>query len=85
VPHCRGISRSADSRPGPELIERTTDAPAALIEHVRVDHRGADVAVSEQFLDRADVIASFKKMGRERMTKRWCLTGPALLAAMSPL
>jgi hypothetical protein len=38
---------SPASTPRPELIQRTTDAPAALIEHVRVNHRGADVAVSE--------------------------------------
>jgi len=41
-----------------------------LIQHVRVDHRGAHVAVAEQFLDRPDVIAGFEQMRRKRVTKR---------------
>ena len=59
------IGWSPASRPRPELIEWTPDTPSALIEHVCVNHRGADVPVSEQFLDRADVIAGLEKMSRE--------------------
>jgi hypothetical protein len=47
-----------------------------LIQHVRVDHCGAHVAVAEQFLDRSDVIAGFEQMRRERVTKRVARSGP---------
>jgi hypothetical protein len=36
---------------------------------MRVDHRRGDVAVTEQFLDGANVVAVFEKMRRERVTK----------------
>src|SRR6059036_1314846 len=62
---------ATNSRPSPELIERTLYAPSASVEqHVRIDHRGTDVPVPEQFLDRADVITGFEQMGRERMAQR---------------
>jgi len=43
----------------------TLDATTTSIEHVGVDHRRADVAMSQQFLNRADVIPIFEQMGRE--------------------
>ena len=50
----RHVRPPPSSRPSPELIERTLDAPSAAVEHVRVSHRGADVAVPDQFLDHAE-------------------------------
>lgn len=41
----------------PEFIRGALDAPAALIEHMRIDHRRAHILVAEQFLDRSDIIA----------------------------
>ena len=38
-----------------------------LIQHVRVDHRGAHVAVSQQFLNRPDVVPGLEQMGGKRM------------------
>jgi len=35
-----------------------------------IDHRGADILVTEQFLDGPDVVAVLKQMGPERMTER---------------
>ena len=39
------------------------DAERAAVEHVGVDHCGSDVAVAEQFLNRADVMPPFQEMG----------------------
>jgi hypothetical protein len=36
---------------------------------MRVNHRSADVAVAEEFLNRSDVIPVFKQMGCERVTQ----------------
>ena len=52
----------------------------AAVDDVRVDHRGGDVAVPEEFLNRADVVAVFEEVGRERVTEVWhfaCLVIPA--------
>ncbi len=43
-----------------ELIRRATDPSAPSIENVGIHHRGAYVPVSEQLLDRPDVIAVFQ-------------------------
>jgi hypothetical protein len=40
---------------------------APFVQYVRVDHGGADVPVTEQFLDCSDVIPRFKQMCGERM------------------
>ena len=39
-------------------------------EDVRIDHRGADVPVTEQFLHGPDVVAVLEEMSRERMAER---------------
>jgi len=44
---------------------------------MRRSGRGGDVLVTEQFLDRADVVAILDQMGRERMAQR--VTGTAAL------
>src|SRR5688572_8190862 len=36
---------------------------------MRIDHRRGHVAVTEQFLDRANIVAVFEKMRRERVAK----------------
>ena len=41
----------------------------ASIEHVGINHCGSDVAVAEQFLNRADVMPPFQQMGGKRMTE----------------
>jgi hypothetical protein len=55
------------ARPRAELVERAPDAVAALIEDVRVNHRGGHVYVAEQFLDGPDVVAGLQQVRRERV------------------
>ena len=38
------------------LIQGTLDSPPTLVQHVRVNHRRAHITVTEQLLDRANVI-----------------------------
>jgi hypothetical protein len=52
------------------LIEGTPHSAPTLVEHVRVDHRRADIAVAQQFLDRPDVMARFEQVRRERVAQR---------------
>ncbi len=40
---------------------------AAFVQYVRVDHGGADVLVTEQFLDCPDVVTGLKEVRGERM------------------
>ena len=44
-------------------VKRASHAAGATIEHVGVDHGRADVFVTEQFLDCADIVAVFQQMG----------------------
>jgi hypothetical protein len=60
-------------------IERTADATSTTLQHMGIQHRCADIFVSKQFLDRADVIAIFQEMGRKTMAER--MTTAALLNA----
>ncbi len=52
-----------------ERIQRTNDFVGFNIEHVKIDHRGADIAMSEQFLNVADVGSRFEEMGRETVSE----------------
>jgi hypothetical protein len=52
-----------------EVVEGAADAEAAAIEDVGVDHGGADVGMTEQLLDRADVVAPFEEVRREAVTQ----------------
>ena len=49
-----GVLR-ANGELGP--VKGTDNRPAPAIQHVRVDHGGADVAVAQQFLHRPNVVA----------------------------
>ena len=51
-------TNSAASSTGPEFIERTPHAPPTSVQHARVNHRRAHIAMPEQFLDRPNVIAT---------------------------
>jgi hypothetical protein len=46
-------------------IGGATDRRRAAVQDVRVDHGGAQVTVSEQFLDRANVVTVLEEMRRE--------------------
>src|SRR5215510_8264146 len=62
-----------------ELVGRAPDTGRALVQDVRVDLGRADVTVSEQLLDGADVPAGLQEVGGERMPEsvaRGALRGP---------
>ena len=61
---------------GPQTVERAVDPSTATIQYVRVDHRGLDVLVPQEFLDGSDVVAVLQQMGCKGMTK--CVGGHAL-------
>ena len=48
-----------------ETSDPAADRRRAAVQDVRVDHGGAHVTVSEQFLDRTNVVAVFEEMRRE--------------------
>ena len=52
----------AFARIGDQAIERTHDTATTAIEHVRVDHRRADVRMTQQLLHRSDVVPRFEQM-----------------------
>jgi MFS family permease len=54
---------------GRECIERAGRAAGGDLQYVRVDHRRADVAVTQQFLHRADVRAALQQMGGEAVAQ----------------
>ena len=71
-PACSAGSRVAN-RPDariPYFVERTAHAEAAAIQDVGVDHRGLQVAMAEQLLHGADVVAALEQMGREAVAQR---------------
>ena len=43
-------------------IQRAFHDLAALVQHLRVDHRRTHVVVAEQFLHRTDVVARFEQV-----------------------
>jgi len=51
-----------------EPVRRALDAEAAAVEDMGVDHRGSDVAVPEQLMDGANVIARLQEMRCETVS-----------------
>jgi hypothetical protein len=54
----------------PSFVQWALHAQTAPIQHMRVYHRRAHVAMAQQVLDRPDVLARLQQMRRERMAKR---------------
>ena len=50
-------------------IGRALDTGRAAVENVSVDLRGADVTVSQELLDGADIVARLEQVRRERVAK----------------
>ena len=42
----------------------------AILKHLRIDHRGAHIALPEQFLNRANIVPRLEQMRRDRMPQR---------------
>ena len=51
------------------VVGGTADAASAAVQHMCVNHGRADVPVTEEFLDRADVVSAFEKMRRETVAE----------------
>jgi len=62
-----GMARVA----GWSVIEGAADTTGASIENVGVDHRGGDLLVTEELLDRADVVTGSKRP----VAKEWRRAG----------
>jgi hypothetical protein len=52
-----------------QQVSWALDASSASIQHMRRDHRRADISMAKQLLNGADVVASFEQVGGERMAK----------------
>ena len=50
-----------------QRINWATNALAAFVQNVSVDHRGGHVRVAEEFLHGSNVITRFEEMCRKRM------------------
>src|SRR6267154_3271253 len=48
-------------------VHRTWDPASTTVQHMGVDHCGPHIFMTEQFLNRANVVAAFKQMGGEAM------------------
>ena len=67
----REASRAIAPRRGrQEAVGWTLDPAAAAIQHVRVDHRGLYITVTEEFLYRTNAIAHFEQVCRKTMPQR---------------
>jgi hypothetical protein len=62
VRELRNLLRVKKSSDGPSPIERTLHTQSRFLEDVGVDHRRADILVSHQLLNGADVAALFQKV-----------------------
>ncbi len=51
-------------------IERTADATSTTLQHMGIQHRCADIFVSKQFLDRADVVPVLEQVRRKTVAQR---------------
>ena len=50
-------------------VRSAADTHGSTIKHMRIDHRRVQPLVAHQFLDRADVLASFQQVSGERTPK----------------
>ncbi len=46
-------------------VHRASYAPPAAVEDVGVNHRGTDIPMPQQFLDRPDVVSVLEQVGGE--------------------
>src|SRR5690606_11197691 len=58
-----GVAQGASGLAREHQVQRAGDAPASYLEHVGVDHGGADIGVTEQLLHGADVIPGLQQVG----------------------
>ena len=51
-------------------VHGTANSRGAAVQDMSVDHGGLDVAVAEEFLDGADIVAVFEQVGGKGMAER---------------
>ena len=51
------------------FIEGATDSKGSTINHVCIDHRGAEIFVTEEVLNGTDIVIVFEEVGCEAVTK----------------
>ncbi len=54
---------------GLQSVGRAADAEWTTVQYMSIDHGGSDVVVAEQFLNRADVMATFEQVSGKGMTE----------------
>ena len=47
----------------PQMVGRAAGAQGAAVDHMGIDHGRVQVSVAQEFLDRADVLATLQQMG----------------------
>ena len=52
---------------GEHPVRGASHGGGSAVQHVSVDHRRVDVAVSEEFLDGSDVLSIFEQMRSKRV------------------
>ncbi len=67
APHENEQGRPASERGSSEsnIVGRAADRETAPIQHMRVDHGRAQIAMAEQLLHRADVVTRFQQVRRK--------------------
>ena len=63
------VRRGCNAAFRPQEIGRAAHAAAAAVQDVRVDHRRLHVLVSEELLDRANIVPLLEQVGRERVAE----------------
>ncbi len=67
-----------------QIVHRTFDALAALVQDMDVNHRSLDVLVTEKCLNCPDVVARFQELRGEE-GRNVCQVAPLVKSAPSPL
>ena len=47
------------------IVERTEDAEAGFVQHMRINHCRRNILVAKQFLNGSDIGSAFEKVGGE--------------------
>ena len=74
-----GCFRLASIALSSETVSGAADAASASVEHMGVNHGGAYVFVTQEFLHRTNIVAGGQQVRGERVPE--CVTGDALREA----
>jgi hypothetical protein len=51
------------------FVERNPNAETGFVQNMRINYRRGNILVSQELLDRADIVAAFEQMGGKAMTE----------------